>query len=57
MNAFGGGFDFAHLDVAGVERIEVIRGPQSALFGADAIGGVVHVVSRTRRAAWPCQRG
>lgn len=48
MNTFGGGLDLAHLPTAGVERIEVTRGPQSALFGADAIGGVVHVVSRTR---------
>ena len=47
MNTFGGGIDLAHLDTAGVERLEVTRGPQSALFGADAIGGVVHVVSRT----------
>lgn len=45
VNAFGGGFDFAALPAAGVERVEVVRGPQSALFGADAIGGVVHVVT------------
>ena len=31
-NAFGGGFDFAHLPVANVDRIEVVRGPQSALY-------------------------
>ena len=35
---FGGGYDFAHLSVADVDRIEVVRGPQSALFGSDAIG-------------------
>lgn len=46
MNTFGGGLDLAHLSTAGVERIEVTRGPQSALYGADAIGGVVDVVSR-----------
>lgn len=45
LNSFGGGFDFAALPAAGVERVEVVRGPQSALFGADAIGGVVHVVT------------
>jgi outer membrane cobalamin receptor len=45
-NAFGGGFDFAHLAAAGVERVEVVRGPQSALFGGGAIGAVVSVVSR-----------
>src|SRR5581483_4075763 len=39
-NSFGGGYDFAHLSVAGVDRVEVVRGPQRALFGADAIGAV-----------------
>ena len=46
VNAFGGGFDFAHLPVTNVERIEVVRGPQSALFGANAIGAVVRVITR-----------
>ena len=46
MNSFGGGFDFAHLPIAEVERIEVVRGPQSAIHGSDAIGAVVHVVTR-----------
>jgi outer membrane cobalamin receptor len=46
VNAFGGGFDFGHLSLAGVERIEIVRGPQSALHGSDAIGGVVQIVTR-----------
>jgi vitamin B12 transporter len=29
-----------------IERIEVIRGPQSTIYGADAIGGVVHIITR-----------
>jgi outer membrane cobalamin receptor len=45
-NAFGGGYDFSTLSTTGVERVEVVRGPESALFGADAIGGVVQVVTR-----------
>jgi outer membrane cobalamin receptor len=45
-NSFGGGFDFSQLPLAGVERIEVVRGPQSALYGSDAIGAVVQVVTR-----------
>ncbi|MDE3155611.1 MAG: TonB-dependent receptor [Acidobacteriota bacterium] len=45
-NDFGGGFDFAHLPIGGVQRIEVVRGPQSALFGSNAIGGVVQIVTR-----------
>ena len=45
QNAFGGDFDFAHLAAAGVERIEVVRGPQSAVYGGGAIGAVVQVVT------------
>ena len=52
MNAFGGGYDFSTLATTGVERVEVVRGPQSALFGADALGGVVQVVTRSGGAPW-----
>ena len=45
----GSGFDFADLLAADVERIEVLRGPQSALYGSDAIGGVVNVITRKGR--------
>ncbi|MEL6789989.1 MAG: TonB-dependent receptor [Pseudomonadota bacterium] len=43
----GGGFNFANLDVADIDAIEVLRGPQSILYGSEAIGGVVSI--RTRR--------
>lgn len=46
VTTFGGEFDFAHLTTNNVERIEIVRGPQSALFGSNAIGGVVRVVTR-----------
>lgn len=46
VTAFGGEFDFAHLSTANVERIEIVRGPQSALFGSNAIGAVVRVVTK-----------
>ena len=46
VNAFGGEYDFAHLTTENVERIEIVRGPQSALFGSNAIGAVVRVVTR-----------
>ena len=45
-NTFGGDFDFGHLATANIDRIEVVRGPQSALFGSNAIGSVVRIVSR-----------
>ena len=38
------GYDFSQLSSAGIERVEVVRGPFSALWGADAIGGVVNVI-------------
>ncbi len=34
------------LGLSGIERIEVLRGPGSSLFGADAVGGVVNVITR-----------
>ena len=40
-----GAFDFAHLLTAGVAQVEVLRGPQSGLYGADAIGGVVSIIT------------
>ena len=46
LNSFGGGFDFGHLTTFGFSQIEVVRGPQSAVFGSDAIGGVVQMRSR-----------
>jgi outer membrane cobalamin receptor len=46
LNSFGGGFDFGHLTTFGFNQIEVVRGPQSAVFGSDAIGGVVQMRSR-----------
>jgi outer membrane cobalamin receptor len=45
-NAFGGGVDFSQLPFANVDRVEVVRGPGSALFGSDAIGAVVSITTR-----------
>ena len=45
-NARGGSFDFSALDVADVERVEIARGPYSAVYGGDALAGVINIVTR-----------
>lgn len=45
-NSFGGGIDLSQVPISDIERIEVVRGPQSSIYGADAIGGVVQIITR-----------
>jgi len=42
----GGGFNFGHLLTGNIERIEVLRGPSSVLWGSQAIGGVINMITR-----------
>lgn len=41
-----GAFDFAHLLTSNIQQLEVLRGPQSGLYGSDAIGGVISIITR-----------
>jgi vitamin B12 transporter len=41
-----GGFDFSAIDLADVSRVEVLNGPQSSIWGSDAIGGVIAFTTR-----------
>lgn len=50
LNDPGGAFDFANLTTNNVERIEILRGPASVLYGSDAVAGVVHVLTKRGRA-------
>lgn len=51
VNGFGGTFDFAHIPAEELDRVEVIRGPQSAVAGEYANSGVVNFVTREAGAA------
>lgn len=42
----GGGFDFGNLLAGSIDRIEVLRGPNSVPWGSQAIGGVINIVTR-----------
>ena len=47
-----GQYDFSSLPLDRIERIEIVRGPRAALWGSDAIGGVIQIFTRD-----PGQRG
>ena len=42
-------YDVSHLPLSEVERVEVLRGPQGLLYGSDALGGVVNIITRAGR--------
>ncbi len=46
VNQPGGSLEISNISAANLERIEVVRGPQSALYGSDAISGVIQLFSR-----------
>ncbi len=45
-NLLGGSYDFSSLSVDQVDRIEIVRGPLSSLYGSEAISGVINIISR-----------
>ncbi len=47
--ASAGSPSFQHFPVAQIERIEIVRGSRSALYGAEAVGGVIHIFTRQGR--------
>jgi vitamin B12 transporter len=43
----GGTFDFGQFLTQDIQKVEVLRGPQSGLYGSDAIGGVINVITKS----------
>lgn len=48
-NPYFAGYDWGRFSTVGVEQVEVVRGPYSALYGSDAIAGVVNVLTTSKR--------
>lgn len=46
-NTRGGAFDLKGINIESIERIEIIRGAQSAIYGSDALAGVIHIITQT----------
>ena len=45
-NTRGGAFDLNSINIESIERIEIIRGAQSAVYGSDALAGVIHIITQ-----------
>ncbi len=46
-NTRGGSYDFSTLSIDDIDRVEIVRGPTSAIYGSDAVGGVINIITRT----------
>lgn len=44
-NSRGGSFDLSTLGTDNIERIEIVKGPQSAVYGSDALAGVINIIT------------
>lgn len=56
-SSYGNDFDLSSIPMSAIERIEVVRGPMSSLYGSEALGGVVNVMLRQPTSEWQTSVG
>lgn len=56
-SGYGNDFDLSSIPMSAIERIEVVRGPMSSLYGSEALGGVVNVILRQPTEDWQTSVG
>ncbi len=53
-----GNIDLAQLNLSNIERVEIVKGPMSVLYGTDALGGVINLITKTQtRDNWALSAG
>lgn len=56
-SSYGNDFDLSSIPMSAIERIEVVRGPMSSLYGSEALGGVINVILRQPTDEWQTSVG
>ncbi len=48
----GGNIDMSQINLSNIERIERVQGPMSVMYGTDALGGVINLITKTNKDSW-----
>ena len=51
----GGNIDMGQINLYNVERVEIVQGPMSIMYGSDALGGVINVIEKQNKKSWQLQ--